>query len=184
VDRVEDVTKVTVYSNQPKVELFANGVSLGVKEAADHFFYFDVPNVGETTLVAVAGELKDEGKLRKVEKFNEAYRLREKSAILNWFDITEVEGHLSLNSKFSEIMGTLQGKMLVAGLFAKMAPKMGGGDKGPGMDMSTMGSMMDMLGGFTFIRLAGMLGSMNINFTKEELLEINAKLNKIKKPRK
>ena len=39
VDRVEDVTKVTVYSNQPAVELFANGVSLGVKEAADHFFY-------------------------------------------------------------------------------------------------------------------------------------------------
>ncbi|MBR3841138.1 MAG: hypothetical protein IKM20_08390, partial [Erysipelotrichales bacterium] len=30
VDRVEDTTKVTVYSNQPKVELFANGVSLGV----------------------------------------------------------------------------------------------------------------------------------------------------------
>ena len=29
VDRVEDVTKVTVYSNQPEVELFANGVSLG-----------------------------------------------------------------------------------------------------------------------------------------------------------
>ena len=184
VDRVEDVTKVTVYSNQPKVELFANGVSLGVKEAADHFFYFDVPNAGETTLVAVAGELKDEGKLRKVEKFNEAYRLREKSAILNWFDITEVEGHLSLNSKFSEIMGTLQGKMLVAGLFAKMAPKLGGGNKNSGMDMSTMGSMMDMLGGFTFIRLAGMLGSMNINFTKEELLDINAKLNKIKKPKK
>ena len=39
VDRVEDVTKVTVYSNQPKVELFANGVSLGVQEAEDHFFY-------------------------------------------------------------------------------------------------------------------------------------------------
>ena len=29
VDRVEDVTKVTVYSNLPEVELFANGVSLG-----------------------------------------------------------------------------------------------------------------------------------------------------------
>lgn len=29
VNRVEDVTKVTVYSNQPVVELFANGVSLG-----------------------------------------------------------------------------------------------------------------------------------------------------------
>ncbi len=181
IDRVEDVTKVTVYSNQKSVELFANGVSLGIKEAADHFFYFDVPNVGTTHLVAVSGELKDEGFICKVDKFNEAYRLREKSAILNWFDITEVEGHLSLNSRFSDIMATLKGKMLVAGLFAKMAPSLGGTGGG---DMSTMGSMMEMLGSFTFIRLAGMLGSMNIKFTKEELLDINAKLNKIKAPKK
>ncbi len=184
VDRVEEVTKVTIYSNQPTVELFANGISLGVKEAPDHFFYFDVPNAGQTHLVAVSGDLQDESDLRKVETFNEAYRLREKSAILNWFDITEVEGHLSLNSKFSEIMATVKGKLLVMGLFAKLMPKVTGGDKGAGMDMGSMGGMMDMLGGFTFIRLAGMLGTMNINFTKEELLDINAKLNKIKKKEK
>ena len=87
VDRVEDVTKVTVYSNQPKVELFANGQSLGVKEAADHFFYFDVPNVGQTKLEAVAGELRDESTICKVDTFNEEYRLKEEGAILNWFDI-------------------------------------------------------------------------------------------------
>ena len=181
IDRVEDVTKVTVYSNQPQVELFANGISLGVKEAADHVFYFDVPKVCETHLVAVAGELKDEGDIRKVDKFNEDYRLKEKSAILNWFDITMPEGYLSLNSKFSDIMATLKGKMLVMGLFAKLAPQMGGGAGG---DMGNMSGLMDMLGGFTFIRLAGMLGTMNIKFTKEELLDINAKLNKIKAPKK
>ena len=38
VDRVENVTKVTVYSNQKTVELFANGESLGKKEASDHSF--------------------------------------------------------------------------------------------------------------------------------------------------
>ena len=185
VDRVEDVTKVTVYSNQPTVELFANGKSLGVQEKGElPFFYFDVPNAGTTHLVAVAGELKDESVICKVDTFNEAYRLREKSAVLNWFDITEVEGHLSLNSTFKEIMGTLQGKMLVMGLFGKMMAK-GGGDKKPaGFDMSAMGGMMDMLGGFTFIRLAGMMSMMDINFTKEELLDINAKLNKIKAPKK
>ena len=181
VDRVEDVTRVTVYSNQASVELFANGVSLGVQQHNGlPFFYFDVPNAGVTHLVAVAGELKDESVICKVEKFNEAYRLREKSAILNWFDITEVEGHLSINSTFKEIMATMQGKLLVMGLFAKLAPQMGGGNGG-GMDMASMGGMMDMLGGFTFLRLAGMLGTMNINFTKEQLLDINAKLNKIKK---
>ena len=185
IDRVEDVTKVTVYSNQPTVELFANGNSLGVQSNNGlPFFYFDVPNSGTTHLVAVAGELKDESIINKVDVFNEEYRLREKSAILNWFDITEVEGHLSLNSTFKEIMGTIKGKMLVMGLFTKMMSQLGGEKKAAGFDISAMGGMMDMLGGFTFIRLAGMMGTMNINFTKEELLDINAKLNKIKAPKK
>ena len=73
---MEDVTKVTVYSNQKTVELFANGESLGKKEASDHFFYFEVPNQGETKLLAVAGECRDESFIKKVEKFNEAYRLK------------------------------------------------------------------------------------------------------------
>ena len=184
IDRVEDVTKVTVYSNQPAVELFANGVSLGVKEAADHFFYFDVPNVGETHLVAVAGDLKDEGNIRKVEVFNEAYRLREKTAILNWFDITEVEGHLSLNDKMSDIMATLQGKLLLGGLLMKLMPKNKNGNmEAMGFEMNE--AMMSMLGGFTILRLLGMAGGMlGIEMSKEELLDMNAKLNKIKKPKK
>jgi len=187
VDRVEDVTKVTVYSNQPAVELFANGVSLGVQAHNGlPFFYFEVPNVGETKLVAVAGDLKDESVIRKVDTFNEAYRLKEKSAVLNWFDIEMPEGYLSLNSKFSEIMATLPGKLLITSIFGKMMAqaKSLGGNGGAGMDASAMSGMMDMLGGFTFLRLAGMIGTMGVNFTKEELLDINAKLNKIKAPEK
>ena len=184
VDRVEDVTRVTVYSNQPSVELFANGVSLGIKEAADHFFYFDVPNAGETVLTAVAGDCRDESRIRKVDTFNEAYRLREKSAVLNWFDITEPEGYLSLNSKFGDIMGTLQGKLLIMGMLKDLAPKVGGGKGGAGFDLSSMGDMMQMLSGFTMLRLAGMMGTVNIKFTKEQLLDLNAKLNKIKVPKK
>ena len=183
IDRVEDVTKVTVYSNLPTVELFANGVSLGVQEAADHFFRFDVPNAaGETHLVAVAGDCRDESVIRKVATFNESYRLREKGAVLNWFDITEAEGHLSLNSKFGDIMETLQGKMLLMSMLAKKMPK--GDKKGGGFDISSLGGMMDMLKGFTLLRLTGMMGTMNVTFTKEELLDINARLNKIKAPKK
>ncbi|MEE0945813.1 MAG: glycoside hydrolase family 2 TIM barrel-domain containing protein [Acutalibacteraceae bacterium] len=181
VDRVEDVTKVTVYSNLPEVELFANGVSLGKKTAEDHFFYFDVENKGETQLIAVAGDYKDYGKLRKVEVFNEEYRLKEKNAILNWFDITEVEGHFSLNDKIGDILGTLQGKMLFMGFAAKLMPKKGDKVAG-GFEMND--SMMSMLGGFTVLRLSGMIGTMGVNLTKEQLLDLNAKLNKIKKPKK
>lgn len=44
--------------------------------------------------------------------------------------------------------------------------------------------VMNMIGNFTVLRFTGMLGMRNVYFTKEELLKINSKLNKIKKPKK
>ena len=194
IDRVEDVTKVTVYSNQPSVELFANGESLGVKEAADHFFYFDVPNAGETTLVAVAGDCRDESIIRKVDTFNEEYRLKEVGAVLNWFDVTEKEGYLSLNSKMSDITATILGKLWFFSLLLTMKKKMDeskkdeekGEKKGGGFSfkMKDIGNFSQMLGGFTVLRMTSMLGMVNVSFTKEELLALNSQLNKIKAPKK
>ena len=183
IDRVEDVTKVTVYSNLPEVELFANGESLGKKTADDHFFYFDVPNVGETHLVAVAGDFKDEGDIRKVDEFNEEYRLKEKGAILNWFDVEAPEGRLSLNDKMGDVISTFRGKMI----FLKLVGKLMGGKKGEkkkaaGFEVTP--EMMSMMNGFTVLRLFTLMGSMlDTKFTKEDLLKLNAKLNKIKKPK-
>ena len=192
IDRVEDVTKVTVYSNLPEVELFANGVSVGKKQAEDHFFYFDVPNVGETQLLAVAGELRDEGLIRKVDRMNPDYILREQGAVLNWFDITEIEGRFSLNDKIGEVIKTFRGKLWFAGLFLTLAKKMSAAQpqskdkskkkkkaKNPEMNSG----VMNMIGGFTVLRFTGMLGMRNVSFTKEELLKMNAQLNKIRKPR-
>ena len=190
VDRVEDTTKVTVYSNLPEVELFANDVSLGKKTAKDHFFYFDVPNKGETKLEAVAGEYKDESIIRKVDTMNPDYILREQGAVLNWFDIVEVEGRFSLNDKIGDIMKTFRGKLWFVGLFLTLAKKMSQGTpksegkktkkkKNPEMNSG----VMDMIGGFTVLRFTGMLGMRNVTFTKEELLKMNRQLNKIKKAR-
>ena len=193
VDRVEDVTKVTVYSNNPTVELFANGESLGVQESDNHFFYFDVPNVGETTLVAKAGELTDESKICKVDTFNEAYRLVEKGAILNWFDITEKEGYFNLNDKLGDIMATVGGKIWLAGLMLMLKKKMDankkaeeGGEKKGGfsVDMKSIKGMSQMLGGFTVLRMTSMVGMVNVEFTKEDLLKLNKQLNMIRKPKK
>ena len=182
VDRVEDVTKVTVYSNQPEVELFVKGESLGKKACPDHFFYFDVPNKGETTLVAVAGDCKDESFIRKVDTFNNDYRLREKGAILNWFDITEVEGYFSLNDKLSDIVETEQGRMLFSVLSQKMMQGLGNSNATAGMEVGE--GMMQMMGGFTVIRLTSLMGAANVKLTKEDLLALNAQLNKIPKPTK
>ena len=185
VDRVEDVTKVTVYSNLPEVELFANGVSIGKKTAEDHFFYFDVENKGETKLLAVAGECKDESVIRKVETFNEEYRLKEQGAVLNWFDIEEKEGYLSLNSKMSAVISTFRGKLIFMGLIKKvMGNKKGKGGKVKAAGFEVGPEMMAMMGGFTVLRLFTLMGGMmDMNFTKEELLALNKKLSKIKAPK-
>ncbi|MBQ7766668.1 MAG: glycoside hydrolase family 2 protein [Lachnospiraceae bacterium] len=177
VDRVEDVTKVTVYSNLPEVELFVNGKSLGKQASAEHFFYFDVPNEGVSELEAVAGDCTDHSTIRKVEKFNEAYKLKEKGAILNWFDITEPEGYFSLNDTMGDIMANPQGALLIGGLMQQMQKNAGG--MAAGFEMNE--GMLQMMNGFTIIRLANLMGTAGITFTKEQLLGLNAQLNQIKK---
>ena len=194
IDRVEEVTKVTVYSNLPEVELFVNGESVGKKTAEDHFFYFEVKNEGESTLVAVAGECKDEGVIRKVEEMNKDYILQDKNAVLNWFDITEIEGRFSLNDKLGEIIKTFRGKIWFAKLFLILAKKQSGPkdkskDKKGAKKKKKSGANMDsgvmnMISDFTVLRFTSMLGMRNIMFKKEELLKLNAQLNKIRKPLK
>lgn len=186
VDRVENVTKVTVYSNQKTVELFTNGESLGKKEASDHFFYFEVPNQGETKLLAVAGECRDESFIKKVEKFNEAYRLKEKGAVLNWFDITAPDGFFSLNDTVGDIMSNEDGNKVMQELFQSF-----GQAKAQGGGMNS--GMMKMLSGFTVLRMINMMGitsqmtskageAEKINeVSKEQLLAINDRLNQIRK---
>ena len=185
VDRVEDVTKVTVYSNQPEVELFVNGKSIGKKQSPEHFFYFDVENVGESEIVAVAGELRDEGKIRKVAEMNQDYILKEKGAVLNWFDVEAPEGRYSLNDKLSDIMASFRGKLWFVKLGLKMKKQMSGGKDGKkeAMGFELGEDVMKMMGGFTVLRLTSMLGMMNLSFTKEELLKMNKKLNRIRKPK-
>ena len=111
---------------------------------------------------------------------NEDYVLKEKGAILNWFDIDAPEGRLSLNDKMSDIMKTFRGKLILLGLLKKVKKGMSGGKKTGGFDVDKK-AMMQMMGGFTLIRLTSLMGMANVKFTKEELLEMNRKLNKIKK---
>ena len=142
----------------------------------------------------MAGECRDESTLRKVEEFNEDYRLKEVGAVLNWFDVTEKEGYLSLNNKMSDIMATALGKVWFAALLLKMKKKMDAAKKpeekekksggGFNFKLKDIGNFSQMLGGFTVLRMTSMLGMVNVSFTKEELLDLNKQLNKIKAPKK
>ena len=181
VDRVEDVTKVTVYSNQPEVELFVNGESLGKQTSKEHFFYFQVPNKGESILTAMAGACTDASIIRKVEVFNEAYRLKEEGEVLNWFDIEMPEGYYNINDAISDIMKAPEGQAFIGQLLKGMMQA--GGEKtaeSAGVDGE---GLMKMLGAFSVKRMLNLMGTAGggKKFTKEELLDLNAKLNQIKK---
>ena len=185
IDRIEEVTKVTVYSNLPEVELYVNGKSVGKKQSEDHFFYFEIPNVGESQVEAVAGECRDESLIRKVDKRNEDYILKEKGAVLNWFDVTEKEGYFSLNDKLGDILKSFRGKIWFMKLFLILAKKQSGGktkSKSKSQGAATMDSgTMNLISGLTVLRFTSMLGMRNIQFTKEELLKLNKQLNNIRK---
>ena len=167
IDRVEDVTKVTVYSNQPAVELFANGVSLGVREAEDHFFRFEVPNAGNTHLVAVAGACRDESVIHKVSKPNPDYILKEKGAVLNWWDINEIEGYCSLNTRL---------RLVIASAGMEKTCEMLRPILGQTADPRAVG----VLDSQSVLRMINLLaGMLHIPVTKEQLMDLNAELNKV-----
>jgi beta-galactosidase len=176
-DRAEDVTCVTVYSNLPEVELLVNGKPFEKQTSTDHFFYFSIPLEGETVVEAVAGEHRDTAILHRTEKPNPDYVLKEKGAILNWFDVETHEGYFSLNDKLSDILSTVEGKHW----FQKLSEKLQSISSKDAAGFEMNENMMQMMGSFTVLRLTSLVGMMNVSFTKEELLEMNRELNKIKK---
>lgn len=170
INRAEDVTKVTVYSNQPEVELIVNGTSLGKKTAGDHFFKFDVTLAdGVNNLVAVAGDLTDSSKIIKVAEKDESYIMKEKGAVLNWWDIVEIEGKASLNTKLS-VFGTFENGV------AQLEEALGGvipTDKLP------IAYCVEAIGNFSVLKILMLLGMSIGSLTKEQLMTINEALNKI-----
>ena len=182
------MTSVTVYTNEPSVELFANGKSLGVQSAGFPFFYFSVPNEGETVLTAKAGDCTDESRIRKVDKANPDYVLQEEGAVINWFEIETPPGYMSVNDTIGDILATAKGKLLALKILKMVRANMkknkgkstgGMADMAKGMKINK--SIIEMGKGFSVKRVCMMAGGL---FTKEQILEINASLNKIKKKQK
>lgn len=185
VDRVEDVTKITVYSNQNEVELFANGKSVGKQTKGKlPFFYFEVKNEGETELKAVAGDLEDVAKINKVDEPNMDYVMQDEGGVINWFEIDTPTGYLSVNDSLGDILNTFGGKLvLLSSIPMVLKALKGDGEKkkGGGVDIAGFKpnkAMIEMAKGFTLKRIFSMVGG---KFTKEQILSINKKLNRVKK---
>lgn len=195
IERVEPVTKVTVYTNQNEVELFANGESVGRQTKGKYpFFCFEVKNEGETRLTAKAGGCEDTAVIKKTDCFNEKYRMAEEGAVINWFEIDTPTGYLSVNDTLGDIMATFRGKLVLLSMIPmlkkalsgnegkakdKKSKKSGGGFSVAGFKINK--TMLDIAKGFALKRAFSMIGG---RFTKEQILGLNKKLNKIKKRKK
>ena len=101
--------------------------------------------------------------------------------MLNWFDITAPEGYFSLNDKLSDIMANPAGKSFFTKMMEHMNGNLMGGNKAPAALITQSEGMMEMLGNFTVLRMINLMGAAGIKMTKEQLLGINAELNKIQK---
>lgn len=170
-DRVEEVTKVTVYSNLESVTLFVNGVCFQTQRNDTHFFDFYVPNVGTSFIKAIAGDCMDESVIKKVEAFNSSYQLLDNSTIINWFEITEVEGCFSINSKLSDIYKSDEAKAVVDEYIDFSA-------KGGHGQFDVNGDLFKITASFALRRLTPYLTKKG-KLTREILLELNQRLNKI-----
>ena len=86
VNRHEDVTKVTVYSNLNEVSLYVNG-NLFETKPCDKVVTFDVPLKGKIKLEARAGQVSDTSIVKYVKKPDESYVLEKSSGnAVNWCD--------------------------------------------------------------------------------------------------
>lgn len=201
VNRTEETAKVTVYSNCAQVELFANGESCGRQKKGKYpFFYFEVKNTDVTALTAKAGDCTDTAEIRKVSEFDDSYRMKEEGGVINWFEITAPVGYFSVNDTIGSVFATARGKLfllkflkvLLGGLKNNGAQEKNPKEQKPkkaktkSKGISVMGftlnkTMFELAMGFSIKRVFMMLGG---NFKKEDILKLNASLNKIKKPKK
>jgi hypothetical protein len=106
------------------------------------------------------------------------------------FDVNVEMTPEMFTDKVSDIMKSFRGKLWFVKMGLKLKKKMNAGKKdgekksgGFDVDLKSGDGLMQMMGGFTVLRLTSMMGMMNVNFTKEELLKLNKQLNRIRKPK-
>lgn len=125
VDRAEDITEVTVYSNQKTVTLSVDGRPFEA-QTGKHVFKFKVPISGEHSIHATAGDCHSAIWVRKVSQPNPEYRFRKTAPVINWFDKEDiVPDCYSIADKLSDIRKHPEAGAVIDQLITKAASARG-----------------------------------------------------------
>lgn len=186
IDRTEDITEVTVYSNQTEVELYVDE-ELFEKKQGKHQFIFHIPIAGEHRITAVAGNgtgagrngedfLKDEILIRKTSEPNPDYQFVQKGGVVNWFDKDDFkEGYYSIKDTYGELRQNPETAAIVGKLMEGAAASRG--DVAESVkDNPNLQRMMSRL------TLESLLNQAGDAVKPEQIRQLNAVLQKIKKP--
>lgn len=182
VDRTEEETEIKVYSNQPSVALYVDGKEFE-KQDGEKIFIFKVPIKGEHEISAEAGghndiaaeSISDIIFIRKADTPNESYIFGKKGNVTNWFDGETIDpACFSIMDKIADLQshpvaGELVGKMMAQGAASR-------GDVAEGIKDNPQ--LQRMIGRMT---LQNMLKQAGDVITPDQVKEINAALQKIKK---
>lgn len=120
IDRAEATTEIKVYSNQPQVTLLVDG-QVFQTQSSRFVFRFRVPLQGEHRIEALAGELRDSIRVRRVDQPNAAYQLNGSNSIVNWFDQEDLSAD---RYSVMDTMGTLRANPKTGAIIEQMMAKM------------------------------------------------------------
>lgn len=183
VDRTEDETLIKVYSNCAEVSLYINGTLFEIQSRGEYpFFNFMVPNRGESLIEAISGSLSDEIFIRKTDKPNESYIMKEEHQVINWFELERPEGRFSVFDKIGDLLDAPGGKLFIIRalplIICIFKSAKGAGGMAGSAGLKPNRELIQMARGFTFKRLLSMAGA---GVTKEHYIKLNQKLNTVKK---
>lgn len=179
-DRAEETTEVKVYSNQPKVTLYMDGMPVETQEGR-YVFKFQVPISGEHAVEAKASlaestELSDKISIRKVDEPNPAYCFIQDGGIVNWFDKEDFkEGYFSIKDTLAVLQSHPQTGAIVGQMMAGAAASRGDVAE----SVKDNPNLIKMMGAMT---LESMLKQAQDAVTPEQIRGLNSALQQIKKP--
>ncbi len=141
-DRPEEITEIKVYSNQPVVTLYVDGIETETKKA-DRVFKFQVSISGEHKIQAKSGNLSDEIKIRKVSEKNPSYVLK-KETVMDWFERLGINpNYYSVNDTINNILENSKAAAVLDQMLGEGAPE------GNALPISENAGLRKMIGRMT-----------------------------------